>query len=137
VSFLGELILEIVGEGVASVFSSKKKPRAPFKEGESKASLGAVSLFFAVLALVFSGLLFLAPINQSAYEDMGGVWIFGILAVALFVGVLARRAGSRAPSVTRRNLGMAKGGVWVANLAIALSLVGIALCGLRLLRGVL
>jgi hypothetical protein len=95
-SILGEILVQLLGESAVEAMSKNKKPRAPFPEGEGNASLGAVSLFFGALALLFSGLLFPATLDRSSFSDIGAPAIMLMAAAAFLSGLLAYRSGRKA-----------------------------------------
>jgi len=136
VSFIGEVLAQLLGEAAADALPKDKEPRAPFPEGEGNASLGAISLFFGALALLFAGLLLAATLDRSSFIDMGALTIIGITVATFFVALLAHRAGRRAPATTRRNLGMARVGTYLARPAMLLSVAAISVCVARLLQWV-
>jgi hypothetical protein len=134
VSILGEILVQVLGESAVEAMFKNKKPRVPLPEGESNASLGAISLFSGVLALLFSGLLFSSTLDRLSFGDIGAPAIAIISAVAFLSGLIAYRAGRKAPKVTRRHLGMARVGTFLSLPAMFLSVATLAMCGVRLLQ---
>ena len=133
-SILGELLTQLLGEAAVDAMSKNKKPRAPFPEGDGNASLGAVSLFSGVLALLFAGLFFISTLDRLSFADIGATAIIVIAVFAFLAGLLAYRTGRKAPKVTRCNLGMALIGTWLSLPAMLLSIATIVMCGIRLLQ---
>jgi hypothetical protein len=133
-SILGEILVQLLGESAVEALSKNKKPRVPFSEGEGNASLGAISLFSGVLALLFSGLLFSSTFDRSSFGDIGAPTITIISAAAFLSGLLAYRTGRKAPKVTLRHLGMARVGTLLSVPAMFLSVATVAACGVRLLQ---
>ena len=127
-------MVQLLGESAVDALSKNKKPRAPFSEGEANASLGAISLFSGVLALLFSCLLFASTFDRRSFDDIGALAITVISAAAFLAALLAYRAGRNAPKVTRRHLGMARVGKFLSIPAMFLSVVTLAMCGVRLLQ---
>jgi hypothetical protein len=117
-----EFILDVIVSGVGGVGS---KPRAPFAEGETNASLGAFAAFAGVLAAIFA----LALLVITSYGSGLPVRDYaGLIAASLVVTVVAfggRRAGLRAPNVTGRNLSLARFGRVVATLALGMSIAAV------------
>jgi hypothetical protein len=136
VSILGEILAQLLGEAAVDAMSKNKKPRVPFPEGEGNASLGAISLFCGALALLFSGLFFASTLDRLSFSDIGGPTILGIALITFVVALLAHRAGRRAPNFTRRHLGMALVGTYLALPAMVLSVATIGMCAARLLQWV-
>jgi hypothetical protein len=132
-SFLGELIGQILGEAAIEAVLPKRKPRPPFPEGEENASLGAVSLFVGFLSLVFAGLALSGVINRAMYVDMAAAVVLGMAALSFMGALLAYRCGRNAPGVTRRNLWMALVGKWLSLPGMFLSACAILICAVRLL----
>lgn len=122
-SFLGEVLAEILREVVVGIIFGKKKTTPQFPEGEGNASLGALSLFFGGLALIFSLIFFASGLNQNSFND-----IVGNTSLTILFALIAFFSGRRASNVTQRNLGMARVGTYFSLLAICLSLVILAIC---------
>jgi hypothetical protein len=127
-SILGEIVVQLLGEATIGVFTRNKKPRPPFAEGGSNASLGAVALFAAFLSLIFSLLPFMVVLDHQNYTDLGPGFIIGFSVFSILSGLLAFRSGRKAPHVTRRNLGMAAVGAWLSVPAMALSVLAVLIC---------
>jgi hypothetical protein len=128
---LVEFIIDFIASGLGGVGS---KPREPFPEGETNASLGAVAAFTGGLALIFALLLLL---NTSIGSGFSASDYASLSAASLVVAVVAyggRRAGARALGVITRNLGLARFGTVVAALALGMS---IASCLIAVVRFIL
>jgi hypothetical protein len=132
-SFLGELIGQILGEAAVDAVLPNRKPRPPFPEGEENASLGAVSLFAGFLSLVFSMLALCGAGNRAMYVDMGAAVVLGMAVLSFLGALLAYRCGRKAPRVTRRNLWMASVGKWLSLPAMLASACAIPICLVRVL----
>jgi hypothetical protein len=130
---LVEFLIDLVTSGLGGV---GRKPHAPFPEGEANASLGAVAAFVGLLTGIFAfGLLMIisygSGLSVSDYSDLIGA----SSAVAL-LACAGRWAGARAPSVTRRHLGLAQFGRGAATLALGMSFVAVLVGVFDLVRHV-
>jgi hypothetical protein len=132
VSFLIEVVVELLGSAVLELFGGKKRAPPVFAEGQGNASLGAVSAFFGFLSLVFGILLLPAAIFTASYKDMGPVVLCIASGVTALAAFLALRAGRKAPTVTRRNLGLAKFGVIVSTLGLVASILTLVVTAWRI-----
>jgi hypothetical protein len=120
-SVLGDLVGQFLGEAAVEAFSRNKNTRVPFRENGVNASLSAMTSFSGVLAFLFSLLLLLWTFVRAGRAD-AGAWLLPILTVVvLLLSWWSLRAGMRAPLVTQRRLGLARFGVWVSTLALAIS----------------
>jgi hypothetical protein len=131
VSLLGELVAQIIGEAAVEAFRGNKKPRAPFPEGDTKASYGAASAFLGSVGvlLVVPVALVAALVGPSPEMSLSAILVVTAISLALCIGGM--RLGAKAPLVTRRNLGMAKYGL-IASLVGALSAgVTVVACAAR------
>jgi hypothetical protein len=133
-SILGEIVSELIGEAVVETFQKNRKPRPPFPEGESNASLGAAAAFGGVLSLIFGLMAFLELLYIETYRDIGRWPLLGFAVGALVTAWFSRAGGRRAPTVTTRNLGLARFGAGVATLALAVSGVALILWIVRIVQ---
>ncbi len=127
-------VVEFILDVIASGLGGAGKPRAPFPEGDTNASLGALAAFAGVLAAIFALALLVitsygSGLSATDYSSLMGASL--IVAIAAFGG---RWAGLRAPSVTSRNLGLARFGCVVATLALAMSVASVIVGTIHLFR---
>jgi len=117
-----EFILDFMAGGLGGV--STKRP-APFPEGETNASLGAVAAFAGTLSALFAlALLVITALGAGlSSRDYAGLVAASIVVAILALG--GRSAGSRALQVTQRNRWLARLGRAVATLALGMSCVSI------------
>ncbi len=114
-----EFIMDFIISGLGGAGS---KPRAPFPEGETNASLGAVAAFAGVLAVIFALGLLVNTSYGSGFSVSDYAGLTGASFIVALVAYGGRRAGMRALGVTTRNLGLARFGTVVATLALGMSI---------------
>ena len=131
-----EIISDVIAQAIGGVVG-RKQPRPPFPEGEGNASLGAVAALAGSLAFIFA----LAVLVNAAYAwDFTTKDYASLTGASLAVAALAfggRRAGARAPEVTRRNLGLARFGYGSATLGLGMSLIAALIAAVRLIHQIL
>jgi len=115
-----EFIMDLITSGLGGVGS---KPRAPFAEGETNASFGAVAAFAGMLAVIFALALLVITSYGSGLSAPDYAGLIGVSSVVALLAFGGRWAGLRAPTVTRRNLGLARFGRVVATLALGMSII--------------
>lgn len=117
-----ELIIDLVTSGLSGPGS---KPRPSFPEGEGNASLGAVAAFVGVLAAIFSVGLLLITLYGSDLSVRDYIALIGASFAVALLALGGRWAGVRAPSVTKRNLGLSRFGRGIATIALGTSCLSI------------
>ncbi len=78
-SLLGEIFTQLIGEAAIEALRDPKKERQPFPEGETNASLGAASTFFATIGFLFALPVAMIATFVGPTPDMGSG---GILVLA-------------------------------------------------------
>jgi hypothetical protein len=131
-----EIISDVIAQAIGGVVD-RKQPRAPFPEGEGKcfpwcgsSPVGSLAFIFALGVLVNAA--YPWDFTTKDYASLTGASL--ALAALAFGG---RRAGARAPEVTRRNLGLARFGYGSATLGPDMSLVAALIAAIRLIQQIL
>jgi hypothetical protein len=125
-SFLGQVLAQLLGEAAAGALSREGRHRAAFPEGEARASLGAVAAFLGTLSLIFGLGALSGASGRVNFNYMGAVPVCSMAAFSLAGAYGAYQAGKRAQLVTWRHRGLAKYGClisWPAMLASASALI--------------
>lgn len=126
-----ELIIDLVTSGLSGL---EGKRRPPFPEGEGNASLGAVAAFVGVLTALFAFGLLAITLYGSDLSVRDYAALVGASFVVALLACGGRWAGVRAPSVTRRHLGLSRFGRGAATIALGMSSLSILVGLLRLVR---
>lgn len=124
-----EFITDLIASGLGGI---RSKTRVPFPEGETNASLGAVAAFAGVLAVIFAPALLVITSYGSRFSVTDYAGLIGASSVVAVLAFGGRWAGSRAPTVTGRNLGLARFGRMVASLALGMSIAAALIGAIRL-----
>jgi F0F1-type ATP synthase membrane subunit c/vacuolar-type H+-ATPase subunit K len=120
VSFLGDVIVEILGGALQGVFSSNK-PAPYFPEGEANASLGAAAGLMAFVSLLISVPTFILAISSVERAGSGSLLIVGLGVGSSLLAIGTIRVGSKALRVTKRNAALSKSSRAAGYLVMALS----------------
>jgi hypothetical protein len=135
-SFLGDILVEVIGGVIADAFGPKKKA-VTFRESANKASYGSVSAFFGFLGILFSTIALFSAVYTPSYDALSGISVCGIAVACVIDCYFARRIGLAAPTVTERNLGLAKFGTVMATVGLWASALSIAIVVGRMALGLL
>jgi hypothetical protein len=119
---LFEFLVDLVTSGLGEV---GRKPRPAFPEGGVNASMGALAAFVGVLTDILALELL---VITSFGSGLSATDYFDLILASVTVMLVARAgrwAGVRAPSVTRRHLGMAQFGRGATTVALVMSSLAI------------
>jgi hypothetical protein len=132
VSLLGEIFIQLLGEAAIDAFRGSRKSPQSFPEGQTNASLGALSAFTATLGFLFALPVSVIAVLQGPTPefDLNAMFILAALGLigSFFALVLARRA----LRVTRRYLGLVRYAVVIALPGLILSVVALVATVVRI-----
>ena len=124
-SLLGEIFIQLIGEATIDAFRGSRKSAQSFPEGQTNASLGALSAFVATVGFLLALPVSLIAVLQGPTPEfsLNAMFILAVLGLvgSYFALVLARRA----LRVTRRHLGLVRYAVVIALSGLILSVVAL------------
>ena len=129
---IGGILADVFGDVVFDILFGwllPNRPSKPLPEGNWNASLGALSAFLGLTALLAAGISFVVARDTNTRPTPA--LVTGAAVCSLLFAYVSFRCGVRTPNVTRRNRPLAALGIVLASAAALISIAAVTLLVLQ------